>query len=84
MIHPQAIIDSSAKIAEGVSIGAYSIVGADVSIGEGTEIGSHVVIDGPTVIGRENKIYSFASVGGDPQDKKYNGGHDNKAFFHIF
>lgn len=73
MIHPQAIIDSSAKIAEGVSIGAYSIVGADVSIGEGTEIGSHVVIDGPTVIGRENKIYSFASVGGDPQDKKYNG-----------
>jgi UDP-N-acetylglucosamine acyltransferase len=32
-----------------------------------------VVINGPTVIGRENKIYSFASIGCDPQDKKYTG-----------
>ena len=73
MIHPQAVIDSSAKIANGVTIGAFSIIGANVEIGEGTEVGSHVVISGPTVIGRENKIYSFASIGGDPQDKKYAG-----------
>ena len=73
MIHPQAVIDPSAKIEDGVSIGPFSVIGADVSIGKGTDIGSHVVINGPTVIGKENKIYSFASIGGDPQDKKYAG-----------
>lgn len=73
MIHPQAIIDPSAKLADGVSVGPFSIIGADVFVGEGTEIGPHVVIEGPTTIGRDNKIYAFASVGGDPQDKKYAG-----------
>ncbi len=73
MIHPQAIIDPEARLAEGVSVGAFSMVGAGVEIGAGTRIDSHVVIDGPTRIGRDNHIYSFAAIGGDPQDKKYAG-----------
>lgn len=73
MIHPQAIIDPSAIIADGVSIGPFTVIGANVEIGEGSTIGSHVVIDGPTRIGCDNKIYSFAAIGGDPQDKKYAG-----------
>jgi len=73
LIHPQAIIDPSATIANGVSIGPFSVIGAGVEIAEGTVIESHVVIDGPTRIGRDNKIYSFAAIGGDPQDKKYAG-----------
>ena len=73
MIHSQAIIDPAAKLADNVSVGPFSVIGADVEIGEGSVIGSHVVIEGPTRIGRDNKIYSFASVGGDPQDKKYSG-----------
>ncbi len=73
MIDKQAIIDPSAKIAENVTIGPWTIVGANVEIGEGSWIGSHVVIKGPTRIGRHNKIYQFASVGEDPQDKKYQG-----------
>lgn len=73
MIHPQAVIDPSAKLADGVSVGPFSVIGADVTIGKDTEIGSNVVIEGPTSIGQENKIYSFASIGGDPQDKKYAG-----------
>ncbi len=72
-IHPTAIIDPSAVIGEGVSIGAYSVIGADVSIGDGSWIGPHVVINGPTSIGRENKIFQFASVGEAPQDLKYDG-----------
>jgi UDP-N-acetylglucosamine acyltransferase len=32
-----------------------------------------VVIKGPTRIGRDNRIFQFASVGDDPQDKKYAG-----------
>ena len=73
MIHSQAIIDPSAKLAEGVSVGPFSVIGAGVEIGAGSQIGSHVVIEGPTRIGCDNKIYSFAAIGGDPQDKKYAG-----------
>ena len=73
MIHPTAIISDSAELADDVEIGAYSIIGDDVSIGAGTKIDSHVVINGPTTIGSDNHIYQFASVGDDPQDKKYGG-----------
>ncbi|TAL74066.1 MAG: acyl-ACP--UDP-N-acetylglucosamine O-acyltransferase [Rhodanobacter sp.] len=73
MIHATALIDPTAKIGANVSIGAYSVIGAEVEIGDHTVIGPHVVVDGPTRIGRDNRILQFASLGGDPQDKKYNG-----------
>ena len=71
MIHPTAIISDTATIADDVEIGPYTIIGDKVEIGSGTRIDSHVVINGPTKIGRDNHIYQFASVGDDPQDKKY-------------
>jgi len=73
MIHQTAIIDPSAKIADDVEIGPYSIIGADIEIGAGTWIGPHVVINGPTKIGKDNRIYQFASIGEAPQDLKYAG-----------
>lgn len=73
MIHPTAIIDPGARLASGVSVGAYSVIGAGVEIGAGTWIGPHVVINGSTRIGRNNRIYQFSSVGDVPQDKKYAG-----------
>lgn len=73
MIDSRTVIDPSARIADNVTIGPWSVIGPDVEIGEGTVIGPHVVIKGPTKIGRDNKIYQFASVGDDPQDKKYAG-----------
>lgn len=71
MIHPAAFIDPEARIGERVSIGPGSVIGADVEIGDDTTIGPHVVIEGPTTIGRENRIWQFASLGSDPQDKKF-------------
>ena len=71
MIHESAIISDKATLADDVEIGPYTIVGDDVEIASGTRIGSHVVINGPTVIGKDNHIYQFASIGDDPQDKKY-------------
>lgn len=71
MIHPTAVIDPKAELAEDVSVGPYTVIDADVKIGNGTTIGPHVVIRGPSVIGKSNRIYQFASVGEDPQDKKY-------------
>ncbi len=73
MIHPSAIIDDLAGVAEGVSVGPFCVIGPEVEIGAGTVIGPHVVIRGPTRIGRENRIFQFASIGEDPQDKKYQG-----------
>jgi UDP-N-acetylglucosamine acyltransferase len=71
MIHSTAIISESAIISDGVEIGAYSIIGDHVEIDDGTRIDSHVVINGPTKIGKNNHVYQFASIGDDPQDKKY-------------
>jgi UDP-N-acetylglucosamine acyltransferase len=72
-IHPQAIVDASAKLAPDVTVGPWSYIGPHVEIEAGTEIMSHVVIKGPTRIGKHNKIYQFSSVGEDCQDKKYAG-----------
>lgn len=72
-VHPQAIVDPSARLADGVVVGPWSYIGPGVEIGEGTEVLSHVVIKGPTTIGRNNRIFQFASVGEECQDKKYAG-----------
>ncbi len=73
MIDKHAIIHPSAKIADSVAIGPWTVVGADVEIGEGTWIGPHVVINGPTKIGKNNKIFQFSSIGDAPQDMTYKG-----------
>ncbi len=71
MIHSTAIISATANIADGVEIGPYCVIGDDVEIAGGTKVDSHVVVNGPTKIGKDNRIYQFASIGDDPQDKKY-------------
>ncbi len=73
VIHPTAIIENGAEIADGVEIGAFSIIGKQVKIGEHTQIKSHCVITGKTSIGKNNQIFQFSSIGEIPQDKKYNG-----------
>ena len=71
LIHPTAVIDPSARLGDGVRVGAYAVIGADVEIGDGTRIGPHVAIEGPTRIGRDNVFHGQAAIGGAPQDKKY-------------
>ena len=73
MIDPRAVIDPAAELDEDVSVGPFSIIGPGVRVGRGTTIGPHAVIKGPTTIGAENRILQFASIGEDPQDKKYGG-----------
>lgn len=72
-IHPSALVDSSARIADNVVIGPYAVIGPEVEIGPDCEIGAHAVLEGPTTIGRGNRIFQFASVGSAPQDLKYAG-----------
>ena len=73
MIDPRAVVDPGARLADDVRVGPFSVIGPDVQIGAGTIVDSHVVIQGPTTIGRHNRFHSFGSIGGPPQDKKYQG-----------
>jgi UDP-N-acetylglucosamine acyltransferase len=72
-IHPTAVVDPHAEIGENVAIGAYSVIGANVIIGPDNEIANHVSIQSGTTLGRGNHIFPYASIGQDPQDKKYHG-----------
>jgi len=72
VIHPTAIIDPSAKLADDVVVGPWSVIGADVTIGQGTSIGSHVVIGDCVHMGERNQIYPFASIGQTAQHLAYN------------
>src|SRR5258705_51378 len=67
-IHPTAIIEPGAQLAESVTVGPYTIIRANVSIGKGTTVGPHCVIEGHTTIGRDNRIFQFVSLGSVPQD----------------
>jgi len=72
-IDSTAIIDRAATLGEGVSVGAYSIIGPHVIVGRGTQIGPHTRIEGPTTIGENNVFFGQSSIGTGPQDFKYKG-----------
>ena len=72
-IHPTAIVDAKAELADGVQIGAYCVVGEGVVLEEGVHLMSHVVVEGLTQIGANTRIFPFSSIGHSPQDLKYHG-----------
>jgi UDP-N-acetylglucosamine acyltransferase len=84
-IHPTAIVDPSAKVADSADIGPYAIIGADVSIAARTQVKAHVCMEGPLDIGEDNIFFPYSTIGLAPQDLKYRGersctriGHRNK------
>ena len=72
-IHPTAIVDSHARVAESAEIGPYCIVGAEVEIGARTRLMANLYLEGPTWIGEDNVFYPFSSIGVASQDLKYKG-----------
>lgn len=72
-VHATAIIESGARLGQGVVVGPYCTVGPDVVLEEGVGLISHVVVAGRTTIGPRTTIYPFASIGMPPQDLKYKG-----------
>ncbi|MHA1599515.1 MAG: acyl-ACP--UDP-N-acetylglucosamine O-acyltransferase [Alphaproteobacteria bacterium] len=72
-VHASAIVDTKAKLGDGVRIGPYCVIGAHVELGSDVVLHSHVVIDGRTRIGARSQIFPFASIGHRPQDLKYKG-----------
>ena len=72
-VHATAIVESGARLGQGVVVGPYCTVGPDVVLEEGVGLISHVVVAGRTTIGPCTTIYPFASIGMPPQDLKYKG-----------
>lgn len=72
-IHPQALVDPRAQIADGVSVGPYAVIGSGVRILNGTRIDAFAQVIGNTEVGRDCKIFSYSVVGSPPQDLKYKG-----------
>src|SRR5262249_22249566 len=72
-IHPTAIIDPGARIADTAEIGPYCIIGNEVEIGPRTRLMAHLYIEGPTWIGADNVFFPYSSIGVASQDLKYKG-----------
>ena len=61
-VHPTAIVDASAKIADSAILGPYCVIGADVEIGARTELKSHICVEGPIQIGEDNYFFPFSNI----------------------
>lgn len=72
-VHPTAIVEPGAELADGVEIGPFSIVGPQARLGAGTRLLSHVVIAGATSLGEGCTVYPFAHLGAPPQHSGYRG-----------
>ena len=72
-IHPTAVIDPGAKLADDVRIGPYAVIGEGVELASGVEIGSHVHLEGSTVIGAGTRVFPFAMIGAEPQVRGFSG-----------
>jgi UDP-N-acetylglucosamine acyltransferase len=84
-VHPTAIVDAQARIAESAEIGPYCIVGAEVEIGARTRLMANNYLEGDTWVGEDNVFFPYSSIGVASQDLKYKGeraetriGHRNR------
>ncbi|MCC7499087.1 MAG: acyl-ACP--UDP-N-acetylglucosamine O-acyltransferase [Bryobacterales bacterium] len=84
-IHPTALVDTGARIAETAEIGPYCVIGPEVEIGARTRLMANLYVEGPTWIGEDNLFYPYSTVGVASQDLKYKGeraetriGHRNR------
>jgi UDP-N-acetylglucosamine acyltransferase len=72
-VHPTAIVEPGAELADDVAVGPYCVVGGRVRLGKGVRLESHVVVSGRTSIGDGCRVFPFACLGHRPQDLKFAG-----------
>ena len=73
-VHPTAVVDPRAELADGVTVGPYAVIGPHVTVGARTVVGDHVLLDGWTTIGEDCRLFHGAVVGTPPQDLKFRDG----------
>ncbi len=72
-IHPSAVIDAKARLADDVEIGPYVVIEGEVELAAGCAVGPFCRFEGPVTVGEGNRFVSHASVGAPPQDLKFKG-----------
>ena len=72
-IHPSAIVDKHAELADAVSVGPFCVVGPDVTLADGVRLMAHVVVDRPHLGRARHPYLSFRLDRHPPQDLKYKG-----------
>jgi len=72
-IHPTAVVDRRAKLADDAVIGPFCTVGPEVELAAGVELRSHVHVTGRTTVGARTRIFPFVVLGEEPQDKSWSG-----------
>ncbi len=71
IIHPTAVIDKKAELAENVTVGPYTVINGDVTIDSNTRIDSHVLIADGARIGKDCHIHHGSVIATIPQDLKF-------------
>jgi UDP-N-acetylglucosamine acyltransferase len=66
-IHPSAVVDRSAELADDVSVGPLSVIEAGVKIGAGCRIEARAVIKSRTALGTNNEVGEGTVLGGRAQ-----------------
>lgn len=74
-IHPNAVVDASAELGDGVEIGPFVYVGPGVRLGAGTVLHHHASVEGNTHLGEGCQVFPYANIGGKTQDLKFTGGN---------
>ncbi len=70
-VHPTALIDPRADLADHVEVGPFAVVEGPVRVGPGCVLRAHVHLVGPLTMGRDNVVFSGAVLGERPQHLKY-------------
>ena len=73
-IHPMAIVEAGAELADDVEVGPFAFVGKNVVLGKGCVVHHHAQVEGHTTAGEQNEFFPNAMVGMLSQDLKYRGG----------
>jgi len=74
-IHPMAVVETGAELADDVVVGPFAYIGPHVKLGRGCVLHHHAQIEGHTTAGAENEFFPNCLIGTISQDLKYRGGN---------
>ena len=67
-IHPTALVESGAELADDVEIGPFAVIESGVRLGAGCVIRGHAQLVGSVILGERCEVGHGAVIGADPQD----------------
>jgi UDP-N-acetylglucosamine acyltransferase len=72
-VHPSAVIDPRARLADGVRVEPFVVIEGDVDVAEGAVVRTGSVLLDGTSVGAGARVGPYAVVGGTPMDSHFRG-----------